>query len=176
MAAVSSQAADGRQLLIALRPVRLLSVFACAISILAAAFIPALHGWVVGISSFIDTADVVAETMSQALALFLLFGGRWPRRAARLLADTDRPADRRRPVRDARGLRSAGECWNRSTPDSPAPARCHRRQRIHPGDRVRRRRVAAPQPRRAGPPRRRRGIDRARFGGVSRRTSCGRTS
>jgi len=60
-------------LLFALRPVRALAIVACASALVAGALVPALHGWIVGISNFIDHADLVAEALSQAFALFLVF-------------------------------------------------------------------------------------------------------
>lgn len=46
---------------------------ACAIAIVGGAVVPAMHGWIVGISDILVVLDEVAAGASQALALYLLF-------------------------------------------------------------------------------------------------------
>lgn len=57
-----------------LRSVPMLALFSVAGTLCVSAIVPAMHGWVVGISGAVDVADRLAETASQALVFFLLFG------------------------------------------------------------------------------------------------------
>lgn len=59
---------------ISLRAVRPLALLSVATAALAGALIPALHGWVVGMSRLVDGAGLVGDAASQAASLFLLFG------------------------------------------------------------------------------------------------------
>ncbi|MBK6513802.1 MAG: hypothetical protein IPM79_29610 [Polyangiaceae bacterium] len=59
---------------ITLRAVRPLAAGAVAVALLAGALIPAMHGWIVGVSRLVDAAGVFADGVTQALAIFLVFG------------------------------------------------------------------------------------------------------
>lgn len=55
------------------RLVPVVAVAACVICVLSRALIPAMHGWVVGISRFLDLADDGSDAASQLLILALTF-------------------------------------------------------------------------------------------------------
>lgn len=70
--APSPPAEEGRPLLVALRPLRALAVFACLVFVFARGVAPALQGAFVGVSEWIDLADLTASALTQSLALFVV--------------------------------------------------------------------------------------------------------
>lgn len=61
-----------RELLVSLRPLRALAVFACLVTLFARGVSPSLQGAFVGVSRLVDFADLTAGALSQALALFVV--------------------------------------------------------------------------------------------------------
>lgn len=70
--APASAPGSGRELLVALRPLRALAVFACVVALFARGISPSLQGAFVGVSRWIDLADMTASALTQALALFVV--------------------------------------------------------------------------------------------------------
>jgi len=69
---VEAAASRPAVLSVVLRALPIIAAFACVTMLFARALVPALHGWVVGLSVEIDVGDVLAAAMSQLLALVLV--------------------------------------------------------------------------------------------------------
>lgn len=72
-ASVEPAAAPGQPFDLQVRLVPAVAIAACIICVLSRALIPAMHGWVVGISRFLDLADDGSDAASQLLILALTF-------------------------------------------------------------------------------------------------------
>ncbi|NUP08010.1 MAG: hypothetical protein HOW73_18345 [Polyangiaceae bacterium] len=70
--ALLSSANDRSDAALVLSVVRLVAAVSCGVFVMSGAVVPAMHGWIVGISSFLEkAADPVAEAGSQLVAILL---------------------------------------------------------------------------------------------------------